>query len=165
MGDAINRFAKALAAVASRRGTIAGLLAGAVMPWSAVAKNNKNDNHKKKKKKRRRRRRRRQEQEQQALLQKFAPYLGYCQQWCGYKFGFAGPAFESCVEQAKTGGGSCYSATDKGPGYFCTVTLPCATPQQCCPDFNQFDSGAPVTTGECCTGSCPQLNGTFICIN
>jgi hypothetical protein len=163
MGDAMSRFAKALAAAASRRGTLAGLLAGAVMPWSAAAKKKNTNDHKKKRKKRGRRRRR-QEQAQQALLQQFAPYLGYCQQWCGAKFGFAGPAFETCVDQARTGTGSCYSATEAGPGYFCTVTLPCVAPQVCCPRFSQFDSGAPVTMGNCCVGNCSQLNGTFICI-
>lgn len=143
MEDMLDRLSKALASDTSRRSALGGLLAGAALtlPWNAEAKN-------KKKKKQRKR---------------FQPFQEFCSEWCGYKFGFSGKAFSTCVEKAKDGQGPCYSPVDQGPGRLCAFVLGCDNGQFCCPIFFPEQKGAPVEIGECCVKPCELLNGTNIC--
>jgi hypothetical protein len=141
MGQALDRFSKALAEGTSRRTAFAGLLASAAaaLPWTAEAK-----------KKRHRRRRRRKERDQnRKKRQQQSPFVQlqeFCDRWCRQKFGFLGSEFDSCVALAEDGQGPCYSSVDQGPGYFCSQVLECI--EECCPD-NSI-GGGPVTDGECC---------------
>jgi hypothetical protein len=149
MSAMIDEFAKALASGASRRSALAGLLASvaAVLPWTTEAKNKA-----KKRKKRRRQRRQRQQDIQR--------YLEFCEVWCGDEFGPVAEDVDACIAAAETGHGPCYSATAKGPGYFCSKKK-CGKHTRCCPNVGFM--GGPVTEGACCgkDAFCAFINGTI----
>ena len=148
MGEALDLFSKALAGGASRRATLGGLLASwaATLPWSAEAKK-----HKRKKKRKRKQKRNKQ----------FLKFLDVCTDWCELVFGVGNPEIDKCVALAKEGKGACFSATEQGPGFFCTQVKQCGD-LNCCPDLN---GGGPVTDGDCCVTECQNLNGTLFCLD
>ena len=125
MGEAIDRFAKALAAGSSRRQAVLGLVTGATayLPWSAEA-------HKRKGKKK----------------GHFKKYQDYCEAWCGLRFDFGSRELQSCTEKAKQGKGPCYSSSTKGPGWRC-LKKDCPTHTKCCP---LFLNGTEVPLANCC---------------
>jgi hypothetical protein len=125
MGDAIDRFAKALAAGSSRRQAVLGLLTGATayLPWSAEAKKRKG-----------------------TKKGQFKKYQDYCKAWCGLKFGFDTPDARSCAKKAKEGKGPCYSSSAQGPGWRC-LKQDCPAHQTCCPFFL---NGTEVPPANCC---------------
>lgn len=143
MGDTIDRLSKALASGASRRETLAVVVAGsaALLPWTTEGKSSRQQ--------RRRRRKKR-------LLEKFAPYFEYCEDWCANQFNLGSKELPACINGAKTGKGPCYSEVDKGPGFICTKELTCPSGFECCPDILS-------PTGQCCVGGCQAINGTTIC--
>jgi len=139
--EALDQFARALATGASRRAALGALLAGsaAALPFSSEAKKNKNKNKRKK---------------------KFQEFQESCNLWCDARFASSIKDQTSCIAKAKEGKGPCYSATEEGPGFYCTNILICKE-LICCPTLN---GGAPVKDGECCSTPCLlTLNGTLIC--
>ncbi len=138
MSDILDGISKALASGASRRAALGGALAGAAstLPWMADAKRRNRNKSK-----------------------KFKKLLRFCQDWCGSQFMQGTPEFTNCVKKAKEGKGPCYSATEQGPGHFCTKVQPCGK-KTCCPNTTV----GPVTEGECCDKgeACMAANGTFV---
>ena len=141
MGDAIDRFAKALAKGRSRREAALGLLAGgaALLPWTSEAQG---------------RRKKKQHQNQR--------YLDYCKDWCEFKFQMSQSEVNDCISAAKRGNGPCYSSSAKGPGYFCTKVKHCHNHKYCCPVT--VEAGGQVTDGLCCPKGkdCGFLNATVV---
>lgn len=141
MTEALDQFARALASGTSRRAALGALLAGsaAALPLTSEARKNKNKNKRKR---------------------KFQEFQESCNVWCDAKFASSIKDQTSCIAKAKEGKGPCYSATEEGPGFYCTNVLICKE-QNCCPTLN---GGAPVKDGVCCTNACTfAINGTFFC--
>jgi hypothetical protein len=141
MKSLIDELAKVLASGASRRGALAGLaaVAAASLPWTAEGKS--------KKRKRRRRKKR--------LLEEFAPFLAYCEDWCSTEFQPEPKILLECISLAKTGQGACYE-DPSAPGFVCTKELLCPAGFTCCPNIGGVG-------GDCCLGGCQAINGTLIC--